>query len=313
MTRSIEGKKRDPLSICYEVILPGLGSKNYILSSVFIFLSIYKTYSYITPGVIDHSLGLEILIAIGYIINFLIRFLDLEKLEGKAKDISCSLILPGLDLLISGKRLLGILVLSGWFICLSSGLFLFVFYYLGYLFLYKKIMRYRKLAVIFLIYSFFLEFPLLYFEEVKNKVFYIASESMEPTLAVGEEYLAKATDDIKAGDICIFYPNDVYSNIFTKRVVALEGDRLMLDKNKLYLNGLEVEGMSYSSKGELREGQEIIVKKDKVYVLGDNTEESYDSREFGMIDKKYIYGKVIKKIGGDGYLADRWKVNSHRK
>lgn len=313
MTGSTEGKKRDPLLICYEVILPGLGNKNYILSSIFIFLSIYKTYSYITPGVMDHSLGLEILIAIGYIINFLIRFLELEKLEGKAKDIIYSLILPGLDLLISGKRLLGILILSGCFICLSSGLVLGCFYHLVYLFLYKKIIRYRKLAVIFLIYNLFLEFPLLYFEEVKNKAFYIASGSMEPTLAVGEEYLAKATNDIQAGDICIFYPNDVYPNIFTKRVVALEGDRLILENNKLYLNDLEVEGMSYSPKGELREGKEIIVKKDKVYVLGDNTEGSYDSREFGMVDKKYIYGKVIKKIGGDGYLTDRWKVNSHRK
>ncbi len=309
MGRSTKDKKIDSQSLCYEVILPGLGSKNYILSSVFIFLSIYKTYSYITPGVMDQSLGLAILIVIGYIINFLIRFLELEKLDEKFKDIIYSLILPGLDLFTSGKRLLGILVLSGYLICVSSNLFLSGFYHLLYLFLYKGIIRYRKLAVILLIYSSFLEFPLIYFEEVKNKAFYIASGSMEPTLAVGEEYLAKATNDIQAGDICIFYPTDVYSNVFTKRVVALEGDRLMLNKNKLYLNGLEVEGVSYSSKGELREGKEIVVKKDKVYVLGDNTEESYDSREFGMIDKKYIYGKIIKKIGGDSSF-DRWRVNS---
>ena len=312
MGRSTKDKKIDSQSLCYEVILPGLGSKNYILSSVFIFLSIYKTYSYITPGVMDQSLGLAILIVIGYIINFLIRFLELEKLDEKFKGIIYSLILPGLDLLTSGKKLLGIVALSGYLVCVSSNLFLSSFYHLLYLFLYKRIIRYRKLAVIFLIYSFFLEFPLIYFEEVKNKAFYIASGSMEPTLAVGEEYLAKATTDIKAGDICIFYPNDVYSNAFTKRVVAMEGDKIMLDKNKLYLNGLEVEGVSYSSKGELREGKEIVVKKDKVYVLGDNTEESYDSRDFGTIDKKYIYGKIIKKIGGDSSF-DRWRVNSDRK
>ncbi len=54
------------------------------------------------------------------------------------------------------------------------------------------------------------------------------------------------------------------------------------------------------------------MKKNKVYVLGDNTEKSYDSREFGMIDKKYIYGKVIKKTGSAGDLTDRWRVNNHR-
>lgn len=312
MTRSTEDKKKDSLSLCYEVVLPGLGSKNYILSLIFIFLSIYKTYSYITPEVIDYSLGLEVVIFSGFIINFLIKFLQVEKLEEKDRDIIYSLILPGLDLLVSRNKVLGILILSGYLICLSSGLLLSSLYHLVYLFLYKRIIKYRKLAIILLIYNLFFEFPLLYFEEVKNKAFHIASGSMEPTLVVGEEYLAKATNDIKAGDICIFYPNDVYSNVFTKRVVALEGDRLMLNKNKLYLNGLEVEGVSYSSKGELREGKEIVVKKDKVYVLGDNTEESYDSREFGMIDKKYIYGKIIKKIGGDSSF-DRWKVNIHIK
>ncbi|GLI54548.1 hypothetical protein PM10SUCC1_00630 [Propionigenium maris DSM 9537] len=313
MGRSTEDKKKDSQSLCYEVVLPGLGSKNYILSSVFIFLLIYKTYSYITPEVTDYSLGIEVLIFIGWIINYLIKFLELEKLDEKFKDIIYSLIFPGLDLLISGKKLMGILVLSGYLLLLSSGSLLSGLYHFIYLFLYKRIIRYRKLAVIFLIYNLFLEFPLLYLEEVKNKAFYIASGSMEPTLTVGEEYLARATDDIQAGDICIFYPNDAYSNMFAKRVVGIEGDRLMLDKNKLYLNGSEVEGISYSSRGDLKEGQEIIVKKNKVYVLGDNTEKSYDSREFGMIDKKYIYGKVTKKTGSDSYLIDRWKVNRDRK
>ncbi len=310
MDRSTEDKKIDSLSLCYEVILPGLGSKNYILSSVFIFLQIYKTYSYITPEVSDYSLGLEVLIFLGYMINFLIKFLELGKVDKKFKDIICSLILPGLDLLISGKKMMGILVLSGYILCLYSGLFLSIFYYLTYLLLYKKIIKYRKLAVIFLIYNLFLEFPLLYLEEVKNKAFYIASGSMEPTLTVGEEYLARGTEKIQAGDICVFYPNDAYPNMFAKRVVGIEGDRLMLDRNKLYLNGLEVEGVFYSPKGDLKEGQEVIVEKNKVYVLGDNTEKSYDSREIGMIDKKYIYGKITKKIGSDSYLIDGWKLNN---
>ncbi len=249
MDRSTEDKKNDSQSLCCEVVLPGWGSKNYILSSVFIFLQIYKTYSYIAPEVTDYSLGLEILIFIAWIINYLIKFLELGKLDEKFKDIICSLILPGLDLLISGKKMMGILVLSGYILCLFSGLLLSSLYHLVYLFLYKRIIRYRRLAVILLIYNIFLELPLIYFEEVKNKAFYIASGSMEPTLIMGEEYLARATSDIQAGDICVFYPNDAYPNMFAKRVVGIEGDRLMLDKNKLYLNGSEVEGISYSSRG----------------------------------------------------------------
>ena len=63
-------------------------------------------------------------------------------------------------------------------------------------------------------------------------------------------------------------------------------------------------------KGNLMEKKEIIVSKNKVYVLGDNTANSYESREFGMIDKKYLYGKIVKGLGSKNVLKDTWKKNN---
>lgn len=81
MTRSTEDKKIDSLSLCYEVVLPGLGSKNDILSLIFIFLSIYKTYSYITPEVIDYKSGLRS----GYFFRIHYKFFNKVFTGGKVR------------------------------------------------------------------------------------------------------------------------------------------------------------------------------------------------------------------------------------
>ncbi len=119
---------------------------------------------------------------------------------------------------------------------------------------------------------------------------------MEPVIKSGEEYLIKVTKDIKNGDIAAFKPSNVFPHEFIKRVVGKEGDTLLLKNNILYVNGKKLNNVFYLEKGGLISGKEIIIPPNSVYVLGDNTKDSYDSRDFGAINNKYLYGKVIKNL-----------------
>ena len=93
-------------------------------------------------------------------------------------------------------------------------------------------------------------------------------------------------------------------NRLIKRVIAVPGDKVDIDKGYLYINDSLVEeayikGMTF--KDEL--SMPVTVPEGKVFVMGDNRESSVDSRRFGLVDYKSIEGKVVfrmwplKKIG----------------
>ena len=89
--------------------------------------------------------------------------------------------------------------------------------------------------------------------------------------------------------------------LYIKRVVAQENDVLSFKENTLYVNS-EVTCTSLSEDRYLNIIRsigindttiEVIVPKNKLLVLGDNRTVSFDSRSFGRIDKKDIFGKLI--------------------
>ena len=86
-----------------------------------------------------------------------------------------------------------------------------------------------------------------------------------------------------------------------KRVIGLPGDKIEYKDNVLYVNGekikedflnknIKTENFSLASLGYQK------IPKDMYLVLGDNREDSLDSREIGLIKKKDILGKVSLKI-----------------
>jgi len=90
---------------------------------------------------------------------------------------------------------------------------------------------------------------------------------------------------------------DVRRNRFIKRVVAVAGDSITIKDDKVYVNDL-VLNESYSkgsTKGKDLE-YPILVPEGKVFVLGDNRENSNDSRVFGLVDLKSIEGKVRMRL-----------------
>ena len=99
---------------------------------------------------------------------------------------------------------------------------------------------------------------------------------------------------IQRGDIVVFrYPRDP-SKSFIKRVIGVAGDHVRIIDGHVYLNGkMLVEDYVPAIYQDGRPCAEIVVDRDAYFVLGDHRSLSNDSRDFGPVDAKYIYGKAV--------------------
>ena len=99
---------------------------------------------------------------------------------------------------------------------------------------------------------------------------------------------------VERNDIIAFKYED--TKYLVKRVIGLPGESIEYKENVLYINGEAVEDKYAKGKtGDFKLNYDKI-PEDKYLVLGDNREDSVDSREFGLIDKKDIMGKVKVRI-----------------
>lgn len=150
------------------------------------------------------------------------------------------------------------------------------------------------------------------------QAFKIPSGSMIPTLLVGDHILvnkflygtkipfsgkrAFMFKKPERGDIIVFkYPENP-SKDFIKRVVAIEGDVIESKNKMVHVNGNKVnEPYAQHTDSSMRPmGIEprdnfgpVIVPKNKYFVMGDNRDQSYDSRYWGYVDIKDVKGKAL--------------------
>ena len=101
-------------------------------------------------------------------------------------------------------------------------------------------------------------------------------------------------EPIERGDIVVFrYPRDP-SKSYIKRVVGVAGDRVQILNGRVFVNG-EALPEDYVPPGysDTSSYPETLVPPGAYFVLGDHRNMSNDSREFGPVEQKYIYGKEI--------------------
>ncbi|HET8666789.1 MAG TPA: signal peptidase I [Terriglobales bacterium] len=100
-------------------------------------------------------------------------------------------------------------------------------------------------------------------------------------------------ESIGRGDIVVFhYPRDPAKS-YIKRVIGVAGDRIQIEDGRVYLNGkLLDEDYVPESFEDFRSYPETIVPPHHYFVLGDHRNLSNDSRDFGPVDERYIYGKA---------------------
>jgi len=133
------------------------------------------------------------------------------------------------------------------------------------------------------------------------QAFRVQGTSMEPLLHDGQRIIvnkfAYRFHAIERGDIVVFwYPRDP-SVSFIKRVVALPGDMVEMRQGLLYVNGNKV-AEPYLH-GRYRSDDTFTpraVGAGYYFVLGDHRKSSNDSRNWGEVPERYIYGKALLRF-----------------
>lgn len=129
------------------------------------------------------------------------------------------------------------------------------------------------------------------------QAFRVQGTSMEPLLRDGDRIvvnkLAYRLGPIERGDVVVFwYPRDP-SVSFIKRVVGLPGDQVEIRAGRVFVNGTPLRE-PYLPEG-FRDADSLAtteVRRGHYFVLGDHRRSSNDSRSWGQVPEKYIYGRA---------------------
>ncbi|MEM9554815.1 MAG: signal peptidase I [Acidobacteriota bacterium] len=159
------------------------------------------------------------------------------------------------------------------------------------------------------------------------KTFYIPSGSMKETLLIGDhlfvnrfiyglsptavERTVMPVREIRRGDIVIFRSPESPTTDLVKRCIGLPGDRIRMERKTLYVNGEEVDDSAFTQHTDERvfsdqpspfygaqvrkrdNISEFTVPEGEFFFLGDNRDESYDSRFWGTVPRHYLKGRAL--------------------
>jgi signal peptidase I len=100
-------------------------------------------------------------------------------------------------------------------------------------------------------------------------------------------------EDIHRGDVVVFYyPYDTTKS-YIKRAIALPGDILRIDHGRVYVNDVAVKEPYVPAKyTDDRSQPEMVIPAGMYFMMGDHRSVSSDSREFGPVPRKLIYGRA---------------------
>lgn len=126
----------------------------------------------------------------------------------------------------------------------------------------------------------------------------VSGSAMEPTLSDGDRILVGRANQLKRGDLVVFqFPFDP-SKSFIKRIVGLPGETISIDhKGKTFVNGSLIPEPYVPPDKQMypRHVQELKIPDDEYFVMGDNRDASNDSRSWGTVPRRLIYGIVLTR------------------
>ena len=128
----------------------------------------------------------------------------------------------------------------------------------------------------------------------------VEGTSMLPRLHDGERIFVNkliyyGLPGIERGDIVVFwFPNDPTKS-YIKRVIGLPGETVQVRAGRIFVNGKELQEPYLENALNVAASDEppVYVKPHYYFVMGDNRDNSSDSRSWGLVPEKYIYGKAL--------------------
>jgi signal peptidase I len=138
----------------------------------------------------------------------------------------------------------------------------------------------------------------------RSQIYQTPSQAMEPTLLPGDHVIvhqvAYQAAEPQQGDVVVYRYPDENGKRFLHRVIGLPGDQIAIRDQVVYVNG-EALPEPYarhsdhsSMAGHVRDHHPpITVPLETYFLMGDNREESLDSRFLGPISKDHVLGRVL--------------------
>ena len=135
------------------------------------------------------------------------------------------------------------------------------------------------------------------------QAFYIPSSSMVPTLEVGDRVLVNKLSydlhDVNRGDLVVFErPDDAVGEIkdLIKRVIGLPGETVEIRDGTVIVDGHVLDEPYLAADEVLADFAPTAVPENHVFVMGDNRDDSRDSRVFGPISTDSIVGRAFLRV-----------------
>ena len=132
----------------------------------------------------------------------------------------------------------------------------------------------------------------------------VDGESMVPELHNGERLIVSklvyydiksfSLGHIKRGDIVVFWFPDDPDKSYVKRIIGLPGEMVEIEDGVVYIDGkrLDEPYLNADFNKRLPDGRSKV-KPHYYFVMGDNRDNSSDSRYWGLVPEKYVYGKAF--------------------
>jgi signal peptidase I len=124
--------------------------------------------------------------------------------------------------------------------------------------------------------------------------------AMHPTIVSNELVMGRLTEDyrnhVQRFDLVIYTVPEAPGEIYTKRVVGLPGEKIRISDQGVSINDKPlILPHAVNTDGFRLKQSNLVIPDDSIFVLGDNTEKSADSRYLGPVSLKQVVGYMVFK------------------